>query len=171
MADRQGRTAQENQQAQFVVFDLAAEEYAIAVQLVESIIKPSEPTKVPGAPHYVRGVVNLRGKIIPVVDLRSRFEMEPLEDESHTRVLVVELPDTTVGFLVDAVSEVLAIDEDAVEAAPAELQVGNSGVEGLVKIGDDRLIIVLDVEIVLGDADLIGTSEPSPEPTLTGAST
>jgi len=119
----------------------------------------------------VRGVVNLRGKIIPVVDLRSRFEMEPLGDESHTRVLVVELPDTTVGFLVDAVSEVLAIDEDAIEAAPAELQVGNSGVEGLVKIGDDRLIIVLDVEIVLGDADLIGTSEPSPEPTLTGAST
>ncbi len=158
----------ENQQTQFVVFNLATEEYGIGVHLVESIIKPSEPTKMPGAPPHVRGVMNLRGKIIPVIDLRHRFGMEPLEDEAQTRVLVVELPQATVGILVDSVTEVLGIDQEAIQAAPTELQANSTGVEGLVKVGDDRLIIILDVEAVLGDTDLAGVPEPTPS--LTGAS-
>lgn len=150
-------SATDYNQLQLVAFRLAAEEYAVPVQNVEGIIKLTEPTLVPGAPYFIRGVINLRGKVISIFDLRRRFSMAPLDDESDARVLVVHHDGKNVGVLVDAVSEVLTLDGDAPQPPPAEVGAGESRtIEGICKV-EDRLIIILDLGAVLADdgADVV----------------
>jgi len=104
---------------------------------------------VPNAPEYVDGVINLRGKVIPIIDLRRRFGMERREKDKNTRIVVVELAGKVVGFVVDAVSEVLRIPKSVTEAPPAIV----SGIDTdyITAVGklEDRLLILLDLEKVL----------------------
>ncbi len=138
---------------QLVTFRLGSEEFSMDILKVQEIIRPMELTRVPRAPAFVDGVINLRGKVIPVMDLRRRFSMEPTEDTSEARIIVVELGGRTVGFKVDAVSEVLRLPVDMVEPPPSIV----SGAEidyirGVGKL-DDRLIMLLDVEKLLTDGE------------------
>lgn len=147
-------------QLQLVAFRLGAEEYAIPIEMVESIIKLGPLTRVPGSPSYVRGVMNLRGRIMSVIDLRHRFGMPPEADQPDCRILVVQYGDTTIGLLVDSVSEVFNLDEMEFQPPPPELGNGAvGGVDGIIH-ADNRLIVLLNVESILrGSADIDAVSE------------
>jgi purine-binding chemotaxis protein CheW len=138
---------------QLVTFRLGKEEFSVDILKVQEIIRLMELTRVPKAPEFIEGVINLRGKVIPVMDLRKRFCMPPAEDTSSARIIVVELKDTTVGFRVDGVSEVLRLAADTVEPPPTMVcGVETEYIKGVGKL-DDRLIILLDVEKVLTEKD------------------
>ena len=111
-------TKEDNALLQLVTFVIGEEEFGIDILKVQEIIRIMDITKVPSSPPHVEGVINLRGKVIPVIDLRSRFNMEHHPHDSHTRIIVIELHGMIVGFVVDAVSEVLRIQSNTVEPPP-----------------------------------------------------
>jgi purine-binding chemotaxis protein CheW len=146
-------------QLQLVAFSLGAEEYAVPVHSVEGIIKVQEPTKVPGSAAHVRGVMNLRGKVISIVDLRRRFDMEPLADESDARVLVVHHGQKNVGVLVDAVSEVLTLSASDLQPPPPEVgSEENRAIESICRV-EERLVIIVDLGAILSDEDKPGREQ------------
>lgn len=138
---------------QLVTFRLGNEEFSVDILKVQEIIRLLDLTRVPKAPEFIEGVINLRGKVIPVMDLRKRFSMPEAEDTSEARIIVVELKDTTVGFRVDGVSEVLRLPADTVEPPPTMVcGLETEYIKGVGKL-DDRLIILLDVEKVLTEQE------------------
>lgn len=138
---------------QLVTFSLGNEEFSVDILKVQEIIRLMELTRVPKAPEFIEGVINLRGKVIPVMDLRKRFSMEEAEDSNDTRIIVVELDNATVGFRVDGVSEVLRLPADTVDPPPTMVSgIETEYIKGVGKL-DDRLIILLDVEKVLTEAE------------------
>jgi purine-binding chemotaxis protein CheW len=132
---------------QLVTFLLGEEEYGVNVLNVREIIRLPEITRVPNTPHYVEGVINLRGKVIPVMSMRKRFGLELQDFDSRTRVIVMEFADELMGFLVDAVSEVIRISPDEIQPPPAAV---SSGVDQDCMAGvinqAERLIILLELE-------------------------
>lgn len=134
---------------QLVVFDLANEHYGVDIAAVEGIIKIQAITNVPRAPQFVEGVTNLRGKVLPVIDLRKRFGLPPEEATKNTRIVVVEMNGAAVGMIVDGVSEVLRVSPDAVEPpSPIVATVDSAFIKGIAKVGE-RLVILLDLGKVL----------------------
>ena len=134
---------------QLVVFELANECYGVDIAAVESIIKMQTITLVPHAPDFVEGVTNLRGSVLPVVDLRKRFGLPSVESSRSTRIIVVTIDQIKVGMTVDAVSEVLRVTDEAIEPTPLMVMTVDSGfITGIAKVGD-RLIILLDLGRVL----------------------
>jgi purine-binding chemotaxis protein CheW len=134
---------------QLVVFSLANEHYGVGIAAVDSIIKLQPITHVPRAPAFVEGVTNLRGKVLPVVDLRKRFDLPVAPETKETRIVVSELNGSAVGMIVDSVSEVLRVPEEAIEPpSPLVTTVDSIFVTGIAKMGE-RLIILLDLEKVL----------------------
>lgn len=134
---------------QIVVFELSSEHFGVDIARVESIIKMQPITQMPHAPGFVEGVTNLRGKVLPVIDLRKRFGLPHQEADKNSRIIVVSVDQTEVGMIVDGVSEVLTIPEGAVEAAPAiTATVDSSFITGIAKL-DQRLVILLDLGKVL----------------------
>jgi len=128
-----------------VTFQLGQEEYGIEIASVQEIIRATDITPVPGAPNHVRGVINLRGKIIPVVDLRTRFALPQAEANDSQRIVVVELKAKRIGMLVDGVSQVIRIPAGIVEEMPEEaISVDENFIKGIGKL-DNRLIIILDL--------------------------
>jgi purine-binding chemotaxis protein CheW len=133
---------------QLVSFSIGEEEFGVDITRVQEIIKRTDVTTVPNAPHFVEGVMNLRGRVIPVINLRARLGMERKEFDADTRIVVVELSEGTIGFIVDAVSEVLRIPADAIEPPPPVM----GGVEGqyitaVVKL-EETILVQLDLEKV-----------------------
>jgi len=134
---------------QLVVFMLAKEHYGVRIAAVESIIKLQPITAVPCSPAFVEGVTNLRGRVLPVIDLRKRFDLPAEESTKDTRIVVVEMSGTLVGMIVDAVSEVLRVPAESVEPpSPIMTTVDSAFITGIAKVGE-RLIILLDLEKVL----------------------
>ncbi len=134
---------------QLVVFMLAKEHYGVRIAVVESIIKLQPITAVPCSPAFVEGVTNLRGRVLPVIDLRKRFGLPAEEPTKDTRIVVVEMNSTLVGMIVDAVSEVLRVPDQSVESpSPIMTTVDSAFITGIAKVGE-RLIILLDLEKVL----------------------
>lgn len=134
---------------QLVVFDLAHEHYGVDIAAVEGIIKMQAITVVPRAPQFVEGVTNLRGKVLPVIDLRKRFGLPPAEDSREMRIVVVEMNGLTVGIIVDAVSEVLRVNADSIEPpSPIVTTVDSAFIRGIAKL-EERLVILLDLSKVL----------------------
>jgi purine-binding chemotaxis protein CheW len=134
---------------QIVVFELGSELYGMDIAAVESIIKMQTITRLPHSPEFVEGVTNLRGKVLPVIDLRRRFGLPPQEFNKNSRIIVISVNRTEVGMIVDGVSEVLTVPDQAVEPAPAIATTVNSVfITGIAKI-DERLVILLDLERVL----------------------
>jgi purine-binding chemotaxis protein CheW len=128
-----------------VTFRLGREEYGVDIQSVQEIIRTTGITPVPGAPNHVRGVINLRGKIVPVVDLRLRFGLAPAEESDQRRIIVVEIGDKRLGMLVDSVSQVLKLSSTLVEEMPEEATgSGGNYIRAVGKL-DGRLIIMLDL--------------------------
>lgn len=134
---------------QFVSFVVAGEEFGINILKVQEIIRPVDITRVPHAPEFVEGVINLRGRILPVIDLRTRFGFPERTQDDETRIVVVEIGNQTVGFMTDAVQEVLRVDVTSIEPAP-ELAVGIDAhyLRGVAKL-EERLLILLDLEGIL----------------------
>lgn len=134
---------------QLVSFNMGAEEYGIDILKVQEIIRFTEITRIPNAPAFVDGVINLRSKVIPVIDLRTRLGMERKERSNSTRIIVVEISGRTTGFKVDGVNEVLRIPENITEAPP-EIATGNGG-EYITSVArlEDRLLMMLDLEKIL----------------------
>ena len=134
---------------QIVVFELSSEYFGVEIAKVESIIKMQPITQMPHVPAFVEGVTNLRGKVLPVIDLRKRFVMPPQEADKNSRIIVVSVDQMDVGMIVDGVSEVLAIPEGAIESTPAiASSVDSTFITGIAKL-DSRLVILLDLNRIL----------------------
>jgi len=131
---------------QLVSFKIGEEEFGVDILKVQEINRMLEITKVPNAPSFVEGVVNLRGRIITIVDLRSRLDMPRVDHNAKTRIVVVDLGSRTVGFIVDEVSEVLRIPRDITEPPPP--MVANVDTDYITAVGklEDRLLILLDLD-------------------------
>jgi len=139
----QGRGGGE--QLQLVTFEVSNEEFAVDILAVQEINRMMELTRVPQSPPEVEGVINLRGKIIPVLDLRKRFGFNTGKRDEHNRIIVVEVHGRVLGFIVDRVHEVLRISADIVETAPAMVcSIDSDFIQGVGKL-DDRLLILLDL--------------------------
>ncbi|MBM7560608.1 chemotaxis protein CheW [Fusibacter tunisiensis] len=134
---------------EFVTFRLNEEYYGININNVENIEKVLPITRVPYTHDYVRGVINLRGIIVPVVDLRSRFNLEPKENSEESRIIIVNLEDLKIGMLVDASSEVLQIETSEIDAAPnVKKDINNEFIKNIGK-KNGRIIMLIDLHKVL----------------------
>ncbi|MGD0230777.1 MAG: chemotaxis protein CheW [Syntrophorhabdales bacterium] len=130
---------------QLVTFRLADEEFGIDIKKVHEINRMIDITRIPNAPPYVEGVVNLRGKIIPIVSLRTKLGLEKTDHDKATRIMVVEIEGSVLGFIVDSVSEVLRIQDAKVEPAPSITGMADSNyLEGVINL-KDRILILLNL--------------------------
>ena len=150
----------------YMTFRLAREEYGLEILKVRELIGLMEITRIPRAPAHVRGVINLRGKVIPVVDLRLKFDMDPTDPTSQTVIIVVQLAaengGLTMGILVDEVLEVRAITAADIEPPPnLQGEVVSSFVRGVGK-ADKRVIFLLDIDRVLSQAETREVAEVQP---------
>jgi purine-binding chemotaxis protein CheW len=134
---------------QLVVFNLANEHYGVDIAAVDGIVEMKPITAVPRAPSFVEGITNLRGEVLPVIDLRKRFGLPVGEITKETRIVNVEMDGTKVGMVVDAVTEVLRVAEEDVEPpSPIVSTVDSAFIIGIAKV-DERLVILLDLAKVL----------------------
>ena len=157
-----GQASGESRGGKFLTFFLAGEEYGLEILKVQEIIGIMDITPVPRSPDYIRGVINLRGKVIPIVDLRLRFGMEQAERTSETCIIVVEANRVQTGIVVDQVSEVLNIASGEIEDTPAfGSEVQTDYILGIGK-ADGRVKLLLDIDRVLAQGipeDLIASAE------------
>lgn len=140
---------------QLVSFKIGAEEFGIDILKVNEINRMMTLTKVPNAPSFVDGVVNLRGRVIPVINLRTKLSLPRKEYDRNSRIIVVELEGRTIGFIVDEVSEVLRIPKNITEKPPEMVSGINAAFITAIGKLDDRLLILLDLERVLGEGEEI----------------
>jgi purine-binding chemotaxis protein CheW len=134
---------------QMVLFKLGGETYGLDIATVHEIIRMQPITRVPKAPQYVEGVINLRGKTIPVVDLGKRFGMEKTSRDKCNRIVVVNLQDTIMGIIVDSVTEVLSIAADCIQPVSEVMTTANSEcLAGIAKL-TDKLVILLELNALL----------------------
>ncbi|WP_026559330.1 chemotaxis protein CheW [Bacillus sp. J37] len=132
-----------------IVFQLQDEEYGIPVQQVRSIEKVEHITRVPRTAPFIKGVINLRGVVTPIIDLRKRFGLQELEDTESTRMIIVSKEDIEVGFIVDAANDVIDIQKDIIEPAPEVVgSVEVEYIQGVAKL-EKRLIVMIDLDEVL----------------------
>lgn len=140
---------------QLVSFNLDEEEYGVDILTVREINKMLPITKIPNSPSYVEGVINLRGRIIPVVNLRNKMQLLCKENDKHTRIIVVDLGSKTIGFIVDRVSEVLRVPKSLMEEPPEfVMNIDSKFITAVGKL-EDRLLILLDLNKVLLTEDEI----------------
>lgn len=149
---------------QLTSFRLGGEEYAVDIAAVQEIVRMSTITRVPKAPAFVEGVINLRGHIVPVIDLRKRFGLAALEPTKATRIVIIQAQGKTIGLIVDAVSEVVRIASSAVSATP---EMVTSGVDaaffkGVGQLGE-RLIILLELSHLMSNEEA-GALAPATSP-------
>lgn len=136
---------------QLVSFRLDQEEYGIEITKVQEIILIGEITRVPQAPDFIKGLINLRSTVIPIVDLRLRFNLNQQAQSDETRIMVVNVAGKTIGIIVDAVNEVLRISNDQIAPPPPTVAgLGREYLTGLVKL-DKRLLILLDIDKILDE--------------------
>lgn len=142
--------AEQGRLRQLVSFRLADEEYGVEITKVQEIIRMQEITRVPQMPGFLEGVINLRGNVIPVIDLRKRFGMPAKDRDGETRIVVVNVEGRTIGVVVDSVAEVLRISSDQIEPPPSVVAgIGREYLLGVGKLAENRLLILLDLEKVL----------------------
>jgi len=136
---------------QYVIFKLENEYYGITIDFVETIEKVSEITRLPNAPIYIKGVINLRGEVIPVIDLRIRFGMDTQEITDESRIIILSYEEMVVGILVDSSSEVLTINSEDIDNSNTLIDVSEEEhIKGIGKV-NGRMIIILDVMKVLAE--------------------
>jgi len=145
---------------QLVSFHIGGEEFGLDILRVQEIIRVQQLTRVPNSSDFVDGVINLRGKVIPVIALRKRFGLEDVPHDKQTRIVVVEVKGTVLGFIVDSVSEVLRIPVSTVEPPPRLGKVAREYVSGVGKL-DNRLLILLDVDRLMSDSDELTALTPA----------
>lgn len=145
---------EDTQKGRFLTFSLGKENYGIEIRDVTEIIGIQDITEIPELPEYVKGIINLRGKIIPVMDVRLRFKKEPREYNNRTCVIVADIKDVSIGLIVDSVSEVLSIPEqDIVEPPQMNKGFSNRYIKRIGKVGND-VKLLLDCEKLLTEDEL-----------------
>lgn len=139
-----------------IVFALANEEYGIEVDKVRTIERLSPITRVPKTPSFIKGVINLRGIVVPVIDLRGRFSLSETAQTENSRIIVVAVADLEVGFIVDSANDVIDIDTDTIDKPP-EIVGGVKAkyLRGIAKLGENRLLIMLNLSEVLNKNEII----------------
>ena len=149
---------------QIVSFRLDQEEYGIEITKVQEIILMGEITRVPQTPEFIKGLINLRSTVIPIVDLRLRFSLNQQPQSDDTRIMVVNVAGKTIGIIVDAVSEVLRIANDQIAPPPPTVAgLGREYLTGLVKL-DKRLLILLDIDKILDEKTTVAVEAASGAP-------
>lgn len=157
--DEEFDSLEEGEIIQLVGLKLGDEEYAIDVLKIQEIIRTVEITSVPRTDSFVLGVMNLRGKVIPVVDLRVRFNLDKMDFDKETRIIVVRFDSEHIGFVVDEVTEVIRISKNMVEPTPPLVgSIGQEYILGICKY-DDRLIILLDIDTVIAEGKAVAESD------------
>lgn len=143
-----------NQAAEYLAFTLGQEEYGIDIQKVSEIRSYESPTRIASAPDYVKGVINLRGLIVPIIDMRVRFQLGEPTYGPFTVVIILHIGSRTVGMVVDAVSDVTILEPEQVKAAP-DIS-GAMDTEYITGLGtiDDRMLILVDIERLMSSADM-----------------
>lgn len=150
---------EDTQKGRYLIFSLDKETYGIEIKYVIEIIGIQAITEIPELPEYVKGIINLRGKIIPVIDVRLRFKKEPKEYNDRTCVIVVDIEGIYIGLIVDSVAEVLSIpDRDIVEPPKMSKGFSNKYVKNIGKVGND-VKLLLDCEKLLTEDDMEKLSE------------
>lgn len=145
---------EDTQRDKFLTFDIGNESYGIGIEVVTEIIGILPITEVPELPDYIRGIMNLRGRIIPVMDLRLRFNKAFVPYNERTCIIVVDVADSAVGLIVDSVSEVTNIDEESIVMKPMlSSGVSNKYIKGIGKV-ENQVKLLLDCEKLLGADDL-----------------
>jgi purine-binding chemotaxis protein CheW len=136
-------------EVQLAVFKVGGEEFAVDIMEIMEIIRPQKITKVPKAPAFVEGIINLRGKIVPVLEMRGRFGGEASSDPKHARIIIVRAEESLFGIMVDEVSEVMYLSRDLIDITPDVVK--GVDVEYLKNVGKvgDRLILILDTSKLL----------------------
>ncbi len=138
-----------------IAFALGNEEYGVEVQEVQEIIKLKDITRVPRAPDYIRGVINLRGNVVPIMDLRIRFGVGESEIHDDARIVIMQYEEIRFGIIVDAVSEVIHLKKSQIEPPPPlATQIGSEYIKGVGKVGG-RLIILVDLKSAFNVEELL----------------
>lgn len=146
---------------QLVTFRMGTEEYGVDILKVQEINRMTEIAKVPNAPVYVEGVINLRGRVIPVVSLRKRFGFAEKESDEQSRIIIMDIQGITIGVIVDSVSEVLRIPSGTVDPAPnITTDMGTEFIKGIAKL-EDRLIILIDMDLLIERSEGVEMLEAS----------
>jgi purine-binding chemotaxis protein CheW len=146
------RATLQDEWLQLVGFRVGGEEFGINILRVQEIIRSQQLTRVPNSPDCMEGVMNLRGKIIPVIALRKRFGLEEAPPDKQNRIVVVEIQGSVLGFIVDAVSEVVRIEAGKIEPPPRLSAVEREYVSGVGKFGE-RLLIILDAGRLMSNSE------------------
>jgi purine-binding chemotaxis protein CheW len=150
--DAAGTSAQGS--AEFLTFRLGAEEYGIDILRVQEIRSYEEPTRIANSPSFIKGVVNLRGVIVPVVDLRIKLGCETIEYNGFTVVIVLNVKGRVVGAVVDSVSDVLELPRSEIKPSPEmNTSVDTAFITGIASVGE-RMLILMDIEALMGSADM-----------------
>jgi purine-binding chemotaxis protein CheW len=160
MADNTKQNRQDNLE-QMVTFNLGPEVFGVNILQVQEINRMVEITAVPHTQDYVEGIINLRGKVIPIIDLRKKFCLQERQHDGHTRIIVVDVSGETVGLVVDSVSEVLRVPSVSLEDAPKLVTgSGRQGADYIKSVAklDDRLLIYLDLDKVISTSVLPSTT-------------
>jgi purine-binding chemotaxis protein CheW len=145
---------EDTQKGMFLIFHLGAEDYGIEIRYVIDIVGMQRITDVPDMPDFVRGVINLRGQVIPVLDVRTRFHMDTREYDDRTCIIVVKINETSIGLIVDTVSEVQDIKEDQISPPPKISSVTSSRyILGMGKVGEE-VKILLDISTLLFEEEI-----------------
>jgi len=149
-----------NEEMQLLIFSIANEKFACKINQVIEITKMMEITKMPKAPVYIKGVINLRGKVIAVIDLARQLALPSSEQDEETRIIVVDLDDNIVGMLVESASEVMKISEENIEATPAviESKIDTRYIEGIGRVGE-HLFVLLDLNKVFSSEEMESIEE------------
>ena len=139
---------------QYVVFNLNKEEFGIDIMNVKEITPYQESINIPNAPDFIEGIINYRGNVIPIINLKKRFNLDNLEVTKDTRIIVINLDDKEIGFVVDEASQTIRIDDEQIDPAPDIIsEVDRRFITGVGKISEDRLLILLNLHNVLTDKE------------------
>lgn len=161
MEERDTKVArtQSDEILQLVSFKIGTEEFGVDILKVQEINRMVDITKVPRSPEFVEGIINLRGKVIPIIDLRKRFNMDLSDHDKNTRIVVVDIEGQTMGMVVDSVSEVLRIPASTIEPTPDVVtSVESDYIRGVAKL-DNRLLIHLDLSRILSGEERLALAE------------
>ncbi len=151
---------EDTQKERYLTFSLEEESYGIEIKYVTEIIGIQTITQVPELPGYLKGIINLRGKIIPVMDIRLRFKKKPVEYNDRTCIIVIDIEELCVGLIVDNVAEVLTIEDDNIAEPPQLTRTGNRYIKSIGRVGND-VKLLLDCRKLLAEEEI---DIPSPDP-------
>lgn len=139
---------------QYVVFNLDKEEFGIDIMNVKEIIPYQESLHVPNTPDFIEGIINYRGNVIPIINLKKRFKLKTRDTTKDTRIIVITLGEKEIGFIVDEASQTIRIDDDQIDPAPSIIsEIDRRYIIGVGKIDEGRLLILLDLVKVLTDKE------------------